>query len=269
MNTNLKNTKRQINTNKIRLSTIPELEEFENRLVNRCRELIPEVTPPYIETFNTICSDARKRYLSPSKAFESCANLIDRKYERLANLLGSLYEVKYRWNRLIKLGELLKYDDLEFTRELWTNGEWFRFCEDSIWYADYGLCERMIGFLKKFERILKLKSDNPEMEIIFSSINTIDGLRKTIAKSRDPLVHTQSSIIDESKMRNFWSFYLLSSVGYNMEFEFTDILNSISSMNIEISRKDTRVWIRSDYKIVNNIFSDLNTISLQAITIKE
>jgi hypothetical protein len=269
MNTNLKNTKRQINANKVRLSTIPELEEFENRLVKRCRELIPEVNPPYIEKFNSIFADARKRHLSPSKTFESCANLVDRKYERPANLLGSLHEVKYSWNRLIKLGELLKYDDMGFARALWTDGEWFRFCEDSIWYADYGLCERIVGFLKKLERILKLKSNNPETAIISSSINTIDGLRKTIAKSRDPLVHTQSSIIDESKMRKLWSFYLLSSVGHNIEFEFIDILNLISSTNIEILRKETRSWIRSAYKIVNDIFSDLNTISLQALTIKE
>jgi hypothetical protein len=265
--TNLKDTERQRNTKRAQFLMIPALEAFENTLEKRCRELIPGVTPTYAERFDFLFQDAQKRHLSPCRAFEEYVVLDDR-YKRLADLLSSLHEVKYSWNRLVKVFELLKIDNFVFKEELFSEGEWLRYCSDSLWYADYGFCERMIAFMKKFKRILKLENNDPETEILLSSIKVIEELRKSTKKSCDPLVHKQISLIDESKMRQFWGLYLLSFAGHNLEFEFTDFLNIISSLDREVLREETPLWIRSNYKIVSNIFKDLSTISLQSLTIK-
>ena len=248
---------------------IDSLDKFKFSLEARCQEIINEKDPEYIYKIKTELD----KYQDIFKAFENFKawnKCLNRNYTQLANLLGALHEARRGWIRLLDVYSLLGTEPPVINYHKIPQERWWKFCSDSVWFADYGFSERLITFFKKLKRMITLNVDNRYIEEIENAILTIEGLRETTKEFRDRLVHKHSILLDDDVIDLFWQMFL--AIGYKVDFpiEPFNALDSFGYLANEAQKKDLHDWIRAKYDITNKIFNQLNKMPLERlILVKE
>jgi len=246
--------------------TIPSFEKFKKSLEARCQTIISKKDPQYFDKINEEFRKLPFNKSDPQLVIKELVPLLNRNYANLAGLLGSLYEVKRGWSRLLLTHSIIESEPMMPDSRI-TMAQWWRFCSDSLWFADYGYLEKFIAFLKRFRRTLNKTNNNSYIEGIDDSIETIKGLLKITKLSRDPVAHTQSTALDDKSYKILWQLYLV--VGYKMDFKI-DPLEGIDTF-LALDRKNidelAYKWIKSDYMVTSRIFTQLNSIPLKNLSI--
>ncbi|MFC1942833.1 hypothetical protein ACFLWU_06445 [Chloroflexota bacterium] len=249
-------------------STIPALETFKRPLENHSRDIFLETDPLYCEIITERFENNIKTGVENIESIKSCTKYLNKKYRDLALLIGSLYEVKRGWDRLSDVFSLIETDPPINKNWQIYDAQWWRFCSDSFWFADYGYCEKIITFLKKLRRSSILDKNSRDMKIVEDSIGTINGLLKTAKDFRNPVAHTQSFFTEDEIIDVFWQMYL--AINYKMDF-IGNPLNTLDSfylMDKQIHIKAMDSWIKFNYDKTNKIFTKLNRISLKKLSIR-
>jgi hypothetical protein len=259
-------------TNKIerwrKIVAIPSLDIFEKSLQKRCRELILNSDPEYRNTLSKKVHECAKARLNPMESFQEYTKVIDKKYTKLAEFLGSLYEVKISWRRLATLAYLSEIEMLDEVEAVFPSGQWSKFCHDTLWISDCSYLDRLKIFLTKFKRIMGFNENSPDLLQVQASIQTINNLLKISKKGRDPLTHSQSPTIVSNNMRQVWEVNLLILCADERMVEIDKLLQLGYSTDRENILKQMSSWINSNHKLTNDIFVNLNLISLENLIIK-
>jgi hypothetical protein len=248
--------------NKYLLPDIPAIENFKECFEKYCENTILNKDPIYFEKIYRVFDDYSNN--NPKLRFthehvNACIPFLNKDFYNLAILLGSLYEVKRGWLRLLEVYSVIQ-NDSPVTNESMNETRWWKYCEDSLWFADYGYLEKLMSFLKIIQRYLNKTDKTINYQFIDDSINIVKDLRDVTAKARDPIAHSHSITVDDRIYETFWQLYL--AIGYKIKFN-VDPLEALDSF-IALDRKNTTEqaykWLKSNYIITSRIFTQLEKL---------
>jgi len=236
---------------------IPSLEKFWELLQQHGQTLLGELEPAYYTRFET----CKKLGLSPKQTHKECDPLLSGKFNRLVDLLESLYEVRYYWKRLTEVARLLEVTPPVTTPSQISEAQWFIYNLDSYSHAEYGLLERIKKFLTQLERRLKLKQDAPERRIIREHINLLELPRSGARMVRDPLAHFQSQGVVGWRNDHQWEASLLA----DDEADFIEIYDTRMLHDKEFYLGYIRQWVPNFYETIDSIFQQLASFPIDKL----
>lgn len=247
--------------------TILPLDIFLTSLVSTCSNYVNGMDPKYFENFYAFCVEKTGgNTLPPLNEIPDFEIKLNPRFKPLAMLLGSAYEVKYGWNQFV-LNYSMTFTEVTQIVPTINERDWWKFCSDSMWFADYALLEKTLAFLKRYHRFLKPRLNDKQSTFFNESIDTILSLKRANKLVRDPLAHGDSTALGEKSSEIFWQLHLI--VGYKMNFQYDplDMFVDTVWMNREKNRQEFHIWLKRIYTIITRLFSGLNKLKLERLAL--
>lgn len=236
---------------------IRPLEEFHRLLQNRGIIILHEEEPDYIKRFRTCLT----LDLSPSQTLKECNPLLSGRFNRFVDLLESLYETKYYWKRLSETARLLEVNAPKTSKQQISESSWFVHNLDSYWHAVYGLEERIITFLTRFQRMYKSASaeETKLLELWKEAIKMVKT--KTTKKVRDPLAHIRSQGVQGWRDDHQWEAALVR----NDRADFMEIYDNNYLQHKEFYLGYIRMWVSQYGETLSIMFDRLCSFPLDRL----
>jgi len=239
---------------------IQSYEKFKELINKRGLVLLQEKEPSYCQRFRT-CETLR---LNPSQTLKECNPLLSGEFNRVVDLMESLYEVGYYWKRLTETARLLEANVPETPLQQMHKASWFIYNLDYYWQTTYGLQERLIKFLTILKRMYK-KPSSEESELLKTYIDTLRIVkRETGDKVRNPLVHYRSQGVQGWRDDHQWENALVR----NDTADFIEIYDNNYLQHREFYLGYIRMWIPQYYETLSIMFDRLCTFSLDRLELE-
>ena len=236
---------------------IPPLGQFRNLLEDQGVTILRESEPAYVKRFETCLTLG----LNPSQVLSECNPLLSGKFSKFVDLLESLYEVKYYWKRLTETARLLEVKVPKTPVHQINEASWFVCNLDAYLHATYGLEERIITFLTRFERMYKSPSTE-ETELLELWTKAIKLIKtKGTKKMRDPVAHIRSQGVQGWRDDHQWEAALVR----NDRLDLIEIYDNNFLQHKKFYLSYIRIWVPQYFEWLSVIFDRLCTFSFDKL----
>lgn len=236
--------------------------DFEELLCKQGLKFLEQNEPKYCKKFREL----EKQGLSINDIKHRCDKLLTGKSDKFIDLLESFSEVGYYWKRLTEVIFLIETKtpkELLFNSQIFQNQHlsWLAYNCDYFWHSIYGLEERLIVFLKKFQRMYNSPSTQ-ETRYLDGWIKAIRMAKNEVTKTiRDPMTHINSRYVDIYQNGHFWESKLIRK-DY---VDFYELYEGTQFLSKKIELKLMKSFVLDYYERLSFIFNELCTFSLERL----